>query len=288
MNIKAEKVDEDVFIDLLELIDRHEWLKEKSKWSALVELWNMCELKTQQELLKELFSRFCYLSLAEKKQTIQDIIAYIENDWHLNGDNSYIAAVGDDQEVDGSIGHLNSFKTYLPFSWQEYNLIPSIGKISYKLKEKYKPNLILFDDFIGTGKTFSRKINWLSNDLEEKNICIENIKIISFAGMKFGIDKLIEEQNIEIYAPHVLKRGISDFENLEQLEVKKELMLLLERALKKEYKGLNLKDHSLGYGQSEALYYLEDNNCSNNVFPIFWWAKAKGGRVRKTLFKRLR
>lgn len=288
MNIKAEKVDEDVFIDLLELIDRYRWLKEKPKSGALVELWNMCELKEQRELLKELFSRFRYLTHEDKKHTILEIINHIDNAWNFNGDNTYIAAVGEDKEVDGSIGHLNSFKIYLSSSWRERNLIPSIGKVSYKLEKEYKPNLILFDDFIGTGNTFSRKINWLNNKLKEKKIYIKNIKVISFAGMNFGIDKLIEEQNIEVYVPHILKRGISDFENPDQLEAKKELMVLLENALKKEYKGLKLEDYSMGYGQSETLYYLEDNNCSNNVFPVFWWNQCKDGKIRKTLFKRLR
>lgn len=288
MSIAALKVNEEAFYDIYSLLEEFDWLKEKV--NALLELWNLCEEREQQELLKLLFSRFTYIPLNDRKELTKSIVNKIEKNWNFTSENTYIAAISDSDEVDGSTANLYSFKTHLSSSWQENNLVPTIAKIKYTLKEAYKSNLILFDDFIGSGKTLSRKIKWLEEELANEKITLENIKIVAYAGMSFGIKKITNEINsVEIFTPNILKKGISDFESDEKLiQQQLKIMISIEQKLKAKVKGLNLNVHSLGYAQSETLYQLEDSNCSNNVFPIFWWPYLKGGNERKTIFRRIR
>ncbi|WP_458773197.1 phosphoribosyltransferase-like protein [Aeromonas caviae] len=46
-------------------------------------------------------------------------------------------------------------------------------------------------------------------------------------------------------------------------------------------------DYSLGYDRSETLYCAINDNCPNNVFPIFWWPKLANGEQYETLFHRV-
>ena len=99
--------------------------------------------------------------------------------------------------------------------------------------------------------------------------------VVVLAGMKQGLDKL----RGEVGADHVhcgieLQKGIT--EAIPQAERNRaiEAMLELESRLLPPRRIPRHADdisYNFGYGQSEALFWIEGANIPNNVFPIFWW-----------------
>ena len=59
-------------------------------------------------------------------------------------------------------------------------------------------------------------------------------------------------------------------------------MLQLEQKLEHSQKFIYFP---FGKDKSEALFYIDEFNIPNNVFPIFWWEKTLHG-IRNTMFTR--
>jgi hypothetical protein len=285
MNIAAEKINEAAFNDIYGMLEQYSWLK--YYLNGLIELWNMCDEKEQQELIKELLSRFVFIEGRQLSTIANDIVKKID-EWKFDVSRTYIAAIADKNEVDGSIAGLQFMKNKFDSTkgWNESRFYPSITKAANEIRNN--DNLILFDDFLGSGKTIIKKIFYLRQCLDQRSISLNTLKVVVYAGMEFGVNKVISECNIEVYCHTVLKRGITDFESESSIEVKKLLMKSLESKLSKKFKGLKLQDHSLGYKESETLFQIQDYNCPNNLFPIFWWPTLQGQIARKTLFQRIR
>lgn len=285
MTIAAEKLNKVAFDDVFSLIVKYPWLQKLS--DPLVELWNLCDLKEQQELLKVLFDRFTFIDLNSLEETSTSIYKAVIG-WDFVSLNTSIVAVADDGEIDGSIAGLQNIKNKFPSNdgWEEKNFYSSIGRAGKYIKNGQ--NVVLFDDFIGSGNTLIRKIQYLKNSFEESGVTPLSLNVVAFAGMKFGIERIKNSCGVEVYARYLLKRGISDYDTPEVQEAKKLIMLSLEKKLGKKFKKLRVKDFSLGYGNSETLYQVGGQNCPNNLFPIFWWPILLDGAERKTLFNRIR
>lgn len=285
MTIVAKKIDEDAFDDLFQLVENFHWLRHLM--TPLMELWNFCDYREQQELLKALFQRFTFLDFYRLEQISISIFEKIKLSG-INSCNTIIAAIADPKDVDGSTAGLQFLKNKFlsTLGWQESNFVPSITQAANEIHSNF--NLFLFDDFIGSGKTFLRKLNYLISKLKERKVALNSISIIAFAGMELGISRICSEHKIEIICPVTLKRGISDFDSPDVVESSKEFMRKLEAKLSPKYRKLKLEDHSLGYKESETLFQIQGYNCPNNLFPIFWWPFLLDKTERRTLFRRLR
>ena len=285
MTIAAAKIDEKTFYDIYDLLEQYQWLK--NFLSPLIELWNLCDEKEQQDLLKRLISRFTFIDGFQLDQIAKDIYGKTQ-EWALNSTNTYISAIADSNEVDGSIAGLQFIKNKFPSTkgWKERNFYSSITEAATKINTN--DNIILFDDFIGTGKTMINKINYVVDKYKERSVKPNSIKIVSYAAMEFGVRNVHEKYDYEIYTPLPLKRGLTDFETQESLEKKKVLMISLESKLGKKFRRLKLTDHSLGYRGSETLFQICGYNCPNNLFPVFWWPTLEDGTERNTIFQRIR
>lgn len=285
MTIAAEKINEKTFYDIYALLEQYQWLK--SFLSPLIELWNLCDKKDQQELLKILIGRFTFIDVVQLDKIAKGIFEKTQ-EWGLNSANTYIAAIADSNEIDGSIAGLQFMKNKFPSTkgWKERNFYSSIIEAATRIKTN--DNIILFDDFIGTGKTMIAKIDYIVKKYKERAVKPRSIKIVAYAAMEFGVRNINEKHDYEIYAPFLLKRGLTDFETDESLEAKKALMISLESKLGKKFKRLKLNDHSLGYRGSETLFQIYGHNCPNNLFPVFWWPTLEDGTERNTIFQRVR
>lgn len=285
MTIAAEKINENTFYDIYDLLEEYQWLRNFLK--PLLELWNLCDEKEQQDLLKSLISRFTFIDGYQLDKIAKDIFGKTQ-EWAFNSTNTYIAAIADSNEIDGSIAGLQFIKNKFPSTqgWKERNFYSSITEAANKINNN--DNVILFDDFIGTGKTMIKKITYVMESYEKRSVKPNSIKIVSYAAMEFGVRNVKEKFDCEIYAPLLLKRGLTDFETKESLEKKMALMISLESKLGKSFKKLKLKDHSLGYKGSETLFHIYGYNCPNNLFPIFWWPILEDRSGRNTIFQRIR
>lgn len=118
---------------------------------------------------------------------------------------------------------------------------------------------ILVDDFVGTGDTAEKCIK----DLVQRSKAISGRMIIMcVAALQQGVSRL-SGLNVPVFADHILKKGISDYNTGYNLVKKKQLMQQIESRLHIS------QNFSLGYGSSEALICLK--RCPNNTFPIFWY-----------------
>lgn len=285
MSILAPQIDEESFLELFELSNKHRWLNISQ--NALIELWNFCDIKSQRQLLKELLNRFILLDSYDLddigKQIYQEI-----NNLSLPMGRTYFVAVADGTEVDGSVTGLDMIRNKFPSTggWKSSYFISNLIEFAHSVDSN--SNVILFDDFIGSGTKICRKLEYFLNKIKERKVRIPFLMVVSFAAMEFGIQKIKKEYSVHVFAPKKIKRGITDYNNEHDTIEKKEIMLSLEEKLKPKFKGLKLKQHKFGYKESEALFGFHGKNCPNNVFPIFWWPEDIKNKMRNTILTRIR
>lgn len=257
-----------------------EWLS--CDQDALYDLWCLAENNEQKSLIEHLIKNFLVIDGRKLVVSCKNLSSQIENVWSLKAVNTYLIAVCDDDKPDGSQSLLQSLKNKFSVHWKESNFYNSLPIGASKISSD--SNIILVDDFIGTGDTIQRKLKYLKDKIEERNLTNISIRIICLAAMNFT-KSLLDELSVEYYSEYWLSKGISELLQNDSQEVAIESMVALEKKLQKKYHGRQLPN--FGYKKSEAIYTLEGYNIPNNVFPIFWWPFLKGGIPRQTFFKRL-
>lgn len=146
--------------------------------------------------------------------------------------------------------------------------IPGAEKLSFedisnyeqleKVKFTKSDVLILVDDYIGSGETFSECIKEIRN-VKEKALL--NLFVFTLAIKKETLDKLQDEY--KIYHHYNVLKGITDYNEKNDAENKKKIMRNIEQKL-----FLHINEFSLGYEESESLISLL--RTPDNTFPIFW------------------
>lgn len=106
------------------------------------------------------------------------------------------------------------------------------------------------------------------------------------AGMKWAIDRC-HRKAVALYCPWQMKKAISEEYASEIREGKCSTMKQLEGYLAESINSIQLREHSFGYHQAEAVFCRRMHNIPNSVFPLFWWKLYKDGSIRKTLFERI-
>ena len=281
----SDKMDPKDFFKLCDLLKKQIWLEDVSE--ALFELWNLCEYKDEQKLIYQLLLNFLCLNSREASNYCKDISEYICDKWGINGESTKIVALCDEESPDGSQFFIYLLKDKFAgrHNWTEKNFLNNlltIGQAPYRLKAGQ--NLILIDDFIGTGNTVKRKIKWLKSKINKPDI---KIFLVSLACMQ-GALNVIKSLEIEFFAPLILKKGISDYYEGKILKNNINNMRNLESKLYPKYKNWHLSNYNFGYGKAESLFAIEGVNVPNNVFPIFWWPLLIEERERNTILKRIR
>jgi len=139
-----------------------------------------------------------------------------------------------------------------------------------------KENEILFlvDDFIGTGETLNQCLSEIGTRMK---IDMGKVVIISISCQSETLNRL-RSQGLMIYSPNIIYRGISDFNAEPDIELKKDLMKLIEKSIP------GAKSVTLGYQESEAVITLK--RTPDNTFPIFWKKVRKNGIYLKAPFYR--
>lgn len=140
------------------------------------------------------------------------------------------------------------------------NIVDNI-KALLQYKNPASNELILVDDFIGSGETIETAYNYIYNRLKAHGKKMPHVSVICLAVMQDAVN-LLSKMNLNVYSSVVLKRGISDYYKGENLDKAKEIMTNIEQQF-------NVKDaFRFGYHNSEALICME--RCPNNTFPFFW------------------
>jgi hypothetical protein len=278
----AEKIPYSIFDTLFRLIETQPWLKYKR--TALVDLYNLCDTKSQQQLIVELITRFEFVDENKTREMVTDIKNVIENVWDCRWDNSYLISIADvrDNGIDGSVAGAQLLKNKFD-EWGERNFFRSIGVGAHNIPDN--SNAILFDDFIGSGTTIKGKIEYFRRIITQRGLQNITLYVLAFGCMEQAYNSLLNF-GPNIYAKFILKKGISDnYLGLSRID-KVSDMILLEKKLSQKYKRYKLGYYNFGYKKTEALYSFQDYNVPNNVFPIFWWPQLMNKQNRNLLVRR--
>lgn len=275
-------IDHTNFDRLFNLCKNYYWLQDESE--ALVELWNFCNSDKDHDLIEHLFNNFEFINSRKLKNIGIQVADHIVNNWKLDHKKTFIVAISDNQEADGSQMFLQSIKDkFSEYSnWKESNFINSLPVAAKNIKNNSR--LILLDDFIGTGNTLDRKLEYLYEELSERKVNNIELFLVAIAIMKFSEPKL-KDLKLKYFSPCILNKGISEMLSGKEKSDAVIIMQNLEKKLGNKWNGKYLP--KFGYKKSESLYAVEPYNIPNNVFPIFWWPKNSDYSKRKTIFKRL-
>lgn len=262
----------------IELCLRNPWLQNKSSQLEETIVQIVSKVSGADKLFKTLMNRFRYVSKAESDKKVQMLIRQIDELWKVPKETTVIMAVCKNSHGDGSQALLNDLKRDM-HDWRENRFYGQFDLENERIKKGY--NVILIDDFVGSGETMGKRIEAL------KSIVAADAKIYVVG---LGATKVSRQflnnyyPQVAFYSPDYVRRGFDP----KASPKKKSIMLKMEDLLAPKYKGddYELNKFSLGYNKSCAVYYNEDYRTPNNVFPVFWWGKLKTGDKFNSLFIR--
>jgi hypothetical protein len=281
MNTEKQQVDPYIVSLIVKTTTNIPWLKQVLQ--EYIELVNFCQNIKEVTLINKLLEQFMIVDTTRLAQIGKDLAKAITSEYGFSSQDTVLYTFSDSDDTDGSKSFLYSLKNKFDIDdgWSEKHFISNIKKIN-EHNRKYK-NIILVDDFIGTGNTTIRKVNYCRKVLEKLGIKQYRILVICIAAMDFSRVSL-EIAGVEVKCGVWLKKGIGELlpssESADNYQTMKELESRLDQERNKSY-------FPFGYGQSEALYSLEGQNTPNNVFPIFWYSYTISGK-RSTILKALR
>ncbi|WP_282196793.1 hypothetical protein [Alistipes finegoldii] len=265
------------FSRMFELCHNYKWLNAKSL--EFCELWNMTDNESQKKLIEQLIKKFTYISFDYLDEITKLIAEYISSIWMLTSENAIITAICDNGRPDGSQTIVQNIKNKFRPSWDKTKIFSNILEAVHILTDN--TSIILIDDFIGTGNTICRKIQYVKDYCIRNNIKNVIIKVVALAVMDFA-QKSIVDANVEILPYFCLRKGIDSIPNEEERDNATNAMKALELKLDQTH----LKRYRFGFENSQSLFSLGDNNVPNNVFPIFWWPSNSKKQERNTIFHR--
>lgn len=258
-----------------------EWLNNREE--SLLELWESTGGdENQKSLVEYLIHQFLYVDSDMSLMFCKQIVHQITEVWDLKPENTLITAVCENSRPDGSQLIIQKLKNQFPFGWHEFDFVNSLPEAAYRLQSN--DCLVICDDFIGTGDTLSRKIEYTKKVISQKKV--ENVRIyaVAFAAMHFAT-AAISGWNCPMFACRMLPKGISETLTGNRRTIATDIMVKMERLLKPHVGNVYLPH--FGYKRSESLFDYEDDNIPNNVFPIFWWKNYTNGNFRKPMFRRV-
>ena len=269
------KYNKEDFHKFTRLYIQQKWLSEKD--IEVKELINNCDDINTKKLIFSLLERFFYLDQDNYNLLQNKIVDYIFNELGFDENRTQILSLTWDDEADSSQAVLQSIKHKISKKgWENFITVNKFGK-GIKYHNTGRNQIIIVDEFIGSGKTLRSRINYL-----KKNIVGEfEFYCFFIAGIESTINELIEE-GINIFCPLPLEKGISEFYHTDEIPIYEESMLNLELKLAQKIKEKNLYDYSFGYGNAQALYTMEGcgGNTPNSVFLYFQY--FGGNKIVKT------
>lgn len=260
-------------------------LKMQSKYEWLIQYSNKLETTisilltdgSRKDLFAKALKKFIYVDREKSHDNTLNIVNQIENVWKCDKNDTAIVAVRKitNKHPDGSDNLLYNLQDELK-QWKSSRFI-NVFDLDIKCVTNSK-NLVLCDDFIGSGGTIEDRIL----DMKAKFGDTKNIYVVSLGAMHISRNRFVGFRNVKVYSPVWVKCGLDHGADSND----RSLMLEMEESLAPKYKDYTLKTMSLGYKESGALYFNEEYRIPNNVYPIFWWGKLVDGLNFNSIFLR--
>jgi hypothetical protein len=244
-------------------------------------LHSICSTERDLELLVDLLEQFTFLFGQDFESCCDQVAAKIINGWNLGAQDTVLVAKhfesgrGDSSRVINMMMQPALAKTET--GWLRSNFELSAKKA---IKNSTFPNIVLVDDFSGSGRSASKFLEWAGELISTESLGEKNIYLAFFCAMEKTKEFL--PANDRIFIIQWLKRGISDYYPANDAPSRLTDMLRLEKFLERLP-----PRYSLGFEKSESLYGAQNLNIPNNNFPIFWWNKKYDGSLRNPMFHRI-
>ena len=268
-----------LFDKYYKILPKQSWLAEKE--SELMSVIESCKTNHQQDLLFRLLENFHFVGSDILNKYIESIADYIINATGFDIEKTQVVGMAMDDNPDSSHWILHQLKKYLTKKgWNNVKITTRFDKAIKIMNKENLTQLVLVDEFIGSGKSVSGRINLIK---ERAKVEFE-IKACFIAGMEFGI-KRVENNFLEFRCFIPLKKGISETFADQEKEAAISDMTALESDLLPQINDKKLSEYHLGYHGTEALY-SSDANTPNSVFPYFWWPYDRKESSRETIFIR--
>jgi hypothetical protein len=276
-------MNQEIFRILFSLCRKQPWLEDKAEELENL-LYSECRDDNEKNLVLELLERFIHISSEKYNDLIHELVENIATDPDLESNTTQIVAMTGDYSSDSAQFVLYGMKQPLQkVGWQEHLSVTQFQRSfrEYNKKGKQHKNIVLIDEFVGSGKTVVGRVNTLKNLFTNETDITFKVRVL--VASKVGIAH-IQEQNIDIESIIYLDKGISDYYPVDTLQQKLSTMNNLETLLSPAYKDRLLP--SFGYGQTECLYTRDNGNTPNSVFPLFWWPYLQTNGERRPLLIR--
>lgn len=271
------RMSKEAFELVFNLTKEQPWLK--TKQGSLIGIIDSCENEEEQVLVCDLLRRFTYLDGDAFSSAVKLIADHIVDQLGLESSRSLISARENSDYADSSqlVTYQLKGAEKLGGDWTTNRFISRLRDAEGKDID----HVILVDEFIGTGETMEKSVNYLKKKQAEWDMSFA-IHVAVVAGMDSGLQRVTGVAD-SVFAVHTLTKGISDFYPEADVPLRIQNMTRMEQTLAEESRRGKLSKHSLGYKKSEALYSRIDGNTPNNVFPIFWWEIDVNGQDRERL-----
>lgn len=220
----------------------------------------------QFEMMISLTEKFLWINEIDYPKYFVDAFSKFINTYCFNGDKKIMICPllpeDDFGKAKSSVFLLYLIKAHFNYLQRKYNITnlcynDSPSNIDVDLyKNEYV--LCLIDDFIGTGETVERAMEYFLI----KGYPKESIVILSLVAMESGVQRL-KGQQFNVYNAIICDKGISSSGDENQIE----LMNKIEKRI-----GVR-SEYRFGYKGSEALVKM--CRTPNNTFPIYWLRNKK-------------
>lgn len=277
------------FEQVLELAFKYPWLKPKTGALSTL-LFEDCENEDQTQIVIDILGQLNYITIQEYNGCICNLALDIATS-SLDPDKTFIVAMSADSTADSGQSVIYDLKLELSkLEWTGYRSVNRYDQ-THKVYKEFKKSkgeqvvdLVLVDNFVGSGRTVINRVNRLKCIFDELGFPHPNIYVKVLISTTGGSDRITDE-NINFASYYTVDDKILEkMYEPDQVEIKKELMRSLESKLSPFYKNRPLP--SLGYDESQVAISIENKNTPNNVFPIFWWKYYSDQRVRNVLLHR--
>lgn len=272
-----------------QLAFKHPWLQTKTNALTTL-LFEDCETPEQLSLVIDILDHLNYISNNEYNSFLEDLALDIVTS-DLSPQNTFLVAMSGDSSADSGQSVLYDLKNKLSIhDWKGYRSVnrydqtPKAYK-EFKLANSDKVvNIVLVDNFVGTGSTVINRVRRIKTLFKEKGYPEPNILVKVLISTISGIKNISEENINFVFIKEVNDKILERIYASDEVQVKKDLMRRLESKLSSSYNTRLLP--SLGYGESQVAISIQDKNTPNNVFPIFWWKYYLDGKVRDVVLHR--
>lgn len=279
----SAKMDRATWQKLFGLTAKQPWLEPRQ--SELLDLIELCADLDQQTLVCDLLDRFDYVSSDALQGFVQCVAEHICDVRECKPSSTKFGCVNKSKYSDSSEYVLYLLKAAFGErdGWNTAHFYSHLGEVVDAAATG--DQIILIEEFVGSGTTARKAVSWVREKLAARAVDAD-VSMYAIAAMQHARER-IELVAGPLEACIWMKKGISSYYRGVELQRAVELMTQLEAQLDAKADNRYLKDHRFGYKRTEALYYAQNLNTPNNVFPIFWWKYLNGAVRRRPLLTRV-